>query len=510
MRRVHEKRGMQAVILGACLLMAEVSLAQGAQPKSVAMMTTDERLLMTGEMQQVLDEAFSGRALVEDYPWPLAASVSLDVPGNMIIVDFDARLAEYVSLSESEDMADYVYGLLWSFLERIEGQGGIRFLYGGRAAQDVPQDDPTSQVTQVNSRRKRNVDAQLSVVVAPGHGFYYHGKFKDWRAQREPANGVLEDDLTPVLAGHLEHALRLDGMRAETLRAGPPTTEHSASKQPWWRLGVRYQLEQRFPQLSDVWQSPPSKPLISEKKVALKERDEDIRSRPLYANHVGASALIHVHTNAHESPSTSGLRVYTNGRSEDKNLASKVLCGAKELIRANEKFKAYNVAGAPSFSSDHAENNLAKMPSVIVEVGFHTNPQDAAFLKDREFQVLAMRGVAKGYRLYRNKRPCEEFAVNPVEQVTGRVGIDVRIPFDFKGNPVYPIRVWSKDEKCTGRGCHSKDKTLSGPRDFERFKVQFLCKREDVVRSPIELRVGARDFDNVVAKPATYKVVCTP
>ncbi len=41
------------------------------------------------------------------------------------------------------------------------------------------------------------------------------------------------------------------------------------------------------------------------------------------------------------------------------------------------------------------------MPSIIVEAAFHTNALDAEFIKDGEFQKLAMMGVAKAYRLYK-------------------------------------------------------------------------------------------------------------
>jgi N-acetylmuramoyl-L-alanine amidase len=508
MKRNQHKRSLFIVVFGVFLAFTEVASCEDVRPKTIELMTPDERQVMVAEMQVALDEALSEKQLIEDYPWPIVATVGLSEADNVIIVDLDRRILDYTSLSESEDMGDYIFNSLWTFLKRIDGVTGVRFLYGGREEEywsGKPGIDATPH--KPSARKKRNVDDRPLVVVAPGHGVYFHRKFNDWRAQREPANGILEDDVTTVLSGHLESALLRDGLRVDKLRPGAPTGVHDASEQPWWRLAVRYQLERRFPDLKSVWQSLPAKPVASDKKKGLEERDEDIRSRPLYANHVGADALIHIHTNA-ESPQVNGLRAYVTDRAEDRVLASRILCSAKELLRTNEKFDSFRVAPAPHKNTNKAETNLATMPSVIVEVGFHTNPQDAEFLQDRTFQALAMRGVAKGYRLYRNKRPCEDFAVNPAEEVTGRVGVDVQLPFSFKGNPVYPIRVWSRDEKCTYRGCHNVDKTLSGPSDLEKFKLKYLCKREDLQRPPIELTVGAKDFDGVRAAPATLKVSC--
>jgi hypothetical protein len=148
------------------------------------------------------------------------------------------------------------------------------------------------------------------------------------------------------------------------------------------------------------------------------------------------------------------------------------------------------------------------MPSVIVEVGFHTNPQDALLLRNRDFQGLAMRGVAKGYRLYREGKACGDFAVSPVLQAFGRVGYDVLLPVELKGNPAFPVRVTSRALNCSGRYCHSRSASLYNQAEVEKHRVQYLCTRNDLGKPPVELSVEARDFDGVVAKPAVYKVAC--
>lgn len=496
--------GFRAALFGVCTFAVQGASADGQRVKTVALMTYDERRVMVAEMQRVLDVAMTEKQFYPDESLPLVVKVGLDESGNVITVDFDERFAERAYDVQTADMSDFVFGRLWPFMEKIDGTTGVRFLYGGRDPEYWPENRRPESLHEESRRHRRSAVDTPFVVVSPGHGVYYNGKFKDWRAQRETWNGVLEDDITPALASNLEAALMRDGVRVDNLRREGQPLKHEASQQPWWRLAARYQLAQRIPELTSIWNSAPEKPVPFDGQ---EERNQDIRSRPLYANHVKAQALIHVHTNG-EVPEATGFRTYIVDRPEDQALASRILCSAKELIGTNERFASFTVAPAPHVKPSQAENNLAAMPSVIVEVGFHTNPADAELLKDQSFRSLAMRGVAKGYRLYRNKLPCQQFAVGRIQDTAGRVGVDVRIPLAVKGNPAFPVTVRSKDVSCTGRGCHDKDKMLFAKKDLDAFKVQFLCKREDVARSPISVAVTARDADGVKAVPTTFKVAC--
>lgn len=41
------------------------------------------------------------------------------------------------------------------------------------------------------------------------------------------------------------------------------------------------------------------------------------------------------------------------------------------------------------------------MPTALIELGFHTNMDDSAALRDSAFRIVAMRGVEKGYRTFK-------------------------------------------------------------------------------------------------------------
>lgn len=495
------RRFVCSLLFSASLLCIPAAIAQAVAKKTIMEMTEVERHELADEMRRAIDDAIVGRQFFSEDPLPIHVEVSVDPTTNLVIINVDDRFGPAALTAEFDDFDHHVTNALWPLFERIDGVTGVSFRFGGFDADHWPINRRPESPDR-NNRRRRSVARKPLVFVSPGHGLYFHHKYKDWRAQREPANGVLEDDITPVLAGHLIWALQRDLVDVKSVRYEGDKTTHAPSGESWWRLSARYHLQARYPDLTDVWST------AKDKRSPLWERDEDIRSRPLYANHLNADALVHIHTNASASDKPNGLRTYIHGRAGDQALASKILCGARELIRTEDEFNEFAVSPTVNVNDRHAENNLARMPSVIVEVGFHTNPRDAEFLKNRQFQALAMRGVAKGYRLFRDNLPCADFAINPVHEVTGKVGRTVELPFGFTGNPVFPIRVWSKDLSCSGRFCHDKDYVLSGRRDVERLKVRHLCTRNDAEGGPLELTVTARDFDGVRTPPSTYRIRC--
>ncbi len=482
------------------LVTACVSMDVGAA--TLAEMSPEERTLLVSQMNASVKAVGDKGFFYYEDPLPVTALVSLDIDNNVVVIDLDERIGPRAERSETEDFLDTIRFSILEHYDRIEGMMGIRFLFGGKPsthwfpepAQDEPDDDPLVQPTQ-------RATAPV-VAISPGHGLYYHHGFKDWRPHRETVNGVLEDDITPVMAGQLASALQRDGVTVHNLRPEGNVLSHRPSGQPWWRLGARYQLEEKLPDHPEIWHA------FQGADHALRERDEDLRSRPLYANFLGADAFLHVHTNAHDTSRPRGAQAVIQERAPDRKLAVNILCSMRELIHSKDEFSTYPIPSKPMPLVGRGENKHAKMPSVIVEVGFHTNPEDALLLRNSEFQGLAMRGVAKGYRLFREGKPCEDFSVKPVLQAFGRVGYDVHLPVELTGNPAFPIHVTSRALNCSGRYCHSRSASLFSQADVEKHRVQYLCTRDDVGKPLAEISVEARDADGVVAKPTVYKVAC--
>lgn len=467
---------------------------------SLAEMTQSERDLLAARMEIAVNEFTIRGGFFEDDPLPVHVKVTIDPVKNYIFLDLDERLGPKSDSPEMEDFGDSLRFTLEKFTDHIKGGVVLDHLFGGKSSTYWFPDDDV-RVDRLRSAAEEGRQTSI-VTISPGHGLYYHYGFKDWRAHRDPVNGVLEDDATPRMADHLVKELRRDGLVVHNVRGASDFSIHRPSEQPWWRLGARYYLERSLPDHPEIWHSLP------DSKGDDRERREDLRSRPLYANYMNSSAFIHVHTNAHADKSVRGARLIVHPREEDRKLGRMILCGMKELIHSDKRYDAYPVSVQPNEDPAKAENKLAEMPSAIVEVGFHTNKLDAQLLKDSEFQKLAMRGVAKGYRLYREGRTCAGLAFEPVEPVEGFVGRDIFMPVKLTGNPTYPVHVTYKVTNCATKWCSDRTVSLYNEKEIAKHRIQYLCKRADLGREPISIQLLARDYDGVRAAPMNYTVKC--
>lgn len=395
--------------------------------------------------------------------------------------------------AEFEDFEQWVGNSIREAMAAISSAIEISFRYEGRSFEDLFPDEVRAEPKAVNS---------TSVMVAAGHGIYFHHGYKDWRPQRDPSNGITEDELTPLLASELADLLR-SRSATEVVRARDGGNDnHVASGQAWWKIAARYRLQRDIPEQTAVWHSLPGS------MAALRERNEDIRSRPLYANHVGVGALLHLHTNASESTAASGSRVYvTPARTADLALGTSILCYMREIITSQEGYSTFAVPSNPATAA-HGENRLAGMPSAIVEVGFHTNPADALALQDPVFRTASMKGVEKGYRLWREGKGCTPLALQRVTDVTLPPHTVGKAEVHFEGHPRFPVTMEITSLECPqGSTCDSgeeiKEKPMDSPLTFE-----IGCGRGDHTRIS-QWQTVLRDDDGVRSAPAQHQLTCT-
>ncbi|WP_425481894.1 N-acetylmuramoyl-L-alanine amidase [Lysobacter panacisoli] len=271
-----------------------------------------------------------------------------------------------------------------------------------------------------------------------------------------------------------------------------------------WAL-ARYSLQGQYPGNPEIWHSLPGS------TDGLRERDEDIRSRPLFANHVGASTLIHVHTNAGD-PLARGTRVFIQeGRIADAQLGASILCYMREQIQSLPAYTAFPVQTAPQYDN-YGENRLATMPSVIVEVGFHTNPTDAAALQNATFRSAAMRGVEKGYRLNSEGRTgCTPFAISSIPSSPGKYYQDFPVKYYFTGYPRFPVTLKTTNVSCpSGWTCSNKStsyaRVVPSP-----LTSNFYCTAQSTTpAATFKWRTTLVDADGVATKPVDHTTTCSP
>lgn len=278
---------------------------------------------------------------------------------------------------------------------------------------------------------------------------------------------------------------------------------HAASAEPWWKIAARYHLQAIYPRAPEIWHSLPNSTDIE------RERHEDIRSRPLFANHIRANTLISLHTNAFDSTATGTRVIYHTGRTADQLLANNILCYMKELIHAKDAYEEYVVPDQAEARNNLGENELATMPSVVVEIGFHDNVNDAVALQDPAFRTAAMKGLEKGYRLNsQGKNTCEPFQIERIPNVGGARFTTFPISIFYKGYPQFPIIAKLAPIECPpGTGCaaseHAYTEVTKSPLVYN-----FSCGYFDWT-STSRWKITLKDGDDVEPEPVEFNVTCT-
>lgn len=475
---------------------------QKANPVNLADLSDRERYKLIEQITEIANRKANEKSWFEEDLRPMSISVTLNIEENGISFDMESRLSHEAGFDDMADLHRVIENSIL-MLDNAREINVFNWTYGGRTLEDILQGIGPAPVP--ISRQKRAAESGGSVIVAAGHGRYYHHRYKDWRPHRDLRNGVLEDDVTPMFANELMYYLRLAQSEPVELRPGWRGT-HERSELPWASLGARYFLEQWRPVVPPaVWHSLPGN------SDPGRERREDILSRPLYANHVRAGALIHLHTNADDNPATNGARVLVHPHRPDSTKLGKLaLCSMEEMIHSIDRFKEFSVAKSPHVVSDKAENAKASMPSIIVEAGFHTNPSDAEFIKDTEFRRVSMMGVAKAYKLFREGRDCEPLEIANVVDVTEFVDKQAQLSVSLRGHPIYPIRIRSLPSRCYQEPCTADSTSVSGPKGLEQFRITHYCRRDDVEKGPIEYTVSIRDFWGARTEPKVFRLTCIP
>ncbi|MBC5809918.1 MAG: N-acetylmuramoyl-L-alanine amidase, partial [Candidatus Eremiobacteraeota bacterium] len=105
------------------------------------------------------------------------------------------------------------------------------------------------------------------------------------------------------------------------------------------------------------------------------DRRRDNRARAALANNIGATAFVAVHADGSEERSKRGTSVFWL-RPNSEKLARNVRVALAPLGLGESEFRV----------RDLAVTSEARVPAVLVEVGFVSNPQQGHLLATRAFQ----------------------------------------------------------------------------------------------------------------------------
>jgi N-acetylmuramoyl-L-alanine amidase len=259
-----------------------------------------------------------------------------------------------------------------------------------------------TRVVYPNPRAKPSSISGAKITLNPGHG-YTQLDTGSWTHQRPipPSSGAFlhEDPNNLEMAVPIATALRAVGSLVSSVRDLNLNAGLGISGLETWKEAARHHV-QALGIPDHVWNSEGN---LFENDC---NKGRDIRVRPFYANYLGVDALIGLHSNAFADSSVRGTRVYYNTEAFTSDIPNESLVQSADLaqnlgdavVAAIRQDRADLNWGAPIIigSNQYGETGYAKMPAVIIEVGFHTNPVDAAAMSDPTFRYALARGVKNG------------------------------------------------------------------------------------------------------------------
>jgi len=138
----------------------------------------------------------------------------------------------------------------------------------------------------------------------------------------------------------------------------------------------------------------------SDKDVRTTKQPNELQARCDVANNAKADIFISIHCNAADDKTAHGAETWYT----EKDVKSKVLanCIQSELIKQIRRTDRGVKVG------NYYVTRYTKMPAVLVELAFISNPEEEKLLKSEDFQYKCALGIANGLLIISGKTPIKE------------------------------------------------------------------------------------------------------
>ena len=136
---------------------------------------------------------------------------------------------------------------------------------------------------------------------------------------------------------------------------------------------------------------------IDKQDTIRKIKVSDINNRIKIVNESKADMCISIHMNKFASSKYFGWQTFYNDESEyGKELAINVQSGISKKINRENKREALSIKKIKLVDE-------AKIPTIIVECGFLSNPEELSLLQTEEYRKLIAKGIVEGIEMYYQK-----------------------------------------------------------------------------------------------------------
>ena len=361
-------RSVPVVLIGSSLVLfltATSAQAPDARIDAAAVRLAVERALATAprSLERLTSPMQAGVRLVN-------VEVQQNGTAQQIDIDLSQKAITYDPSGDVERLIDH---LLAATAPLTAGARNVeyRFLVDG-----LPLDQFLPRVSQQTPISPRAIARGGRVLVSPGHGWYWEPAYNAWALQRAYHWGIVEDAVNWEIATYLWHELRAADLDARPARLPDRASAPGVTGHPAWQESAKYFFKALGAPAS-IWET------------GANDYNQDINSRPFYANWIDAATLVSIHNNGGEGTGTETWYDETNGQvRESRRLAQIINDHIVGAIRGQYN-PAWQDRGLRSCNGCKGENRLASRPAVIVEVAFmDTRSPDNAALHDERFKRL--------------------------------------------------------------------------------------------------------------------------
>lgn len=139
--------------------------------------------------------------------------------------------------------------------------------------------------------------------------------------------------------------------------------------------------------------------------VMTRDRDVSVSlaSRMAFAARQRADLFISIHTDAFSNPAAHGCTVFCSAHNKkSRELAEAIELALRQIGRPSRGVKTRTLPDGRDYYHVIRE---AKIPSVLVECAFHTNPAEEALLKTPEFRQLLAAAITNSIVAYLGPLP---------------------------------------------------------------------------------------------------------
>jgi N-acetylmuramoyl-L-alanine amidase len=231
------------------------------------------------------------------------------------------------------------------------------------------------------SRPARTLAEGGTILVSPGHGWYWDETVSYWHLQRPRVRGIVEDLVNWDIAKYVRDELLAANISAQMARYPDLDTLAGPSGNPRWQDAAKYFI-QGLGAPAEIW------------NFGAGDYARDINSRPFYANWIDASAVLAIHNNGGEETGTETWYDATNGQQdESRRLAEIVNRHVVSAIRTRYNARWVD-RGLRTCDGCKGENRLASRPAVIVEIAYMDTPApDNDALHDDAFKRIVAQAI---------------------------------------------------------------------------------------------------------------------